>query len=107
MIRELLDENLLLLLLLKGKDCHGFDQALLSVFLIILMHIFVCASVFVCVCLSTHWGISVVCGCVCVCVAVCVTTSKRMRELEDMPETQIFHESSSTFKFSLLIYVLD
>lgn len=46
-----------------------------------------------CVCLSTHWGISVVCGCVC--VAVCVTTSICMRELEETPETQIFHESSS------------
>lgn len=90
-------------MLLKGKDCHGSDGALLSAFPVI----FMCVCVFECVFEHTlgHKCVVSVCVCVCACCAECVTISKGMRDLENMPETQIFHESSFTLKeLSLLIY---
>lgn len=56
----------------EGEDCHGFDQALLSAFLVILC---LCVNV----CMGTHLGLK--CA-TCVWSNMCEYISQGMRELE-------------------------
>lgn len=98
---------MLLLLLLKGKTAKDLIKPLYLHFL----SFYVFVWVFLCVYEHMLGHKCVMCVCVCGGGEVCVNIANNMREIENMPETQIFHKSGFTLKLFVnlytYIYILD